>query len=257
MARAMADVNRLERFWHDLALTFPETVRIKEAVAMHVLGIPLPLFNHVTSVNVNDDEAEDFIKTVIKHFSARKLPFACFRVSPLTRPISFTSLLGLYGFERSLEDSIMVFKGKPSEDKLNHDVKIKEISENEIDTFDKLVVTIFEMPTEWKKVIDRIFLELMRKGGRYYMAYAGGKPIGTTTLFSLMKTGCIFNVGTLKEYRKHGIGTTLTVKALLDSVDEGNDLHTLQAVKGGDAERLYQRIGFEIDHTVAYFVKKF
>ena len=89
------------------------------------------------------------------------------------------------------------------------------------------------------------------------MAYAEGKPIGTTTLFSLMKTGCILNVGTLKEYRKHGIGTTLTVKALLDSVDEGNDLHTLQAAKGGDAERLYQRIGFEINHTVAYFVKKF
>jgi hypothetical protein len=95
MARAMADVNRLERFWHGLALTFPETVRIKEAVAMHVLEIPLPLFNHVTSVNVTDDEAEDLIKTVIKHFSSRKLPFACFRVSPLTRPTSFTSLLGL------------------------------------------------------------------------------------------------------------------------------------------------------------------
>jgi hypothetical protein len=150
MARAIADVNRLEQFWHDLALTFPETVRIKEAVAMHVLGMPSPLFNHVTSVNVNDDEAEDFLKTVIKHFTSRKLPFACFRVSPLTRPTSFTPLLELYGFERSFEHSIMVSKGKPSEYKLNHDVKIKEISENEIDTFDKLVVEIFEMPAEWK-----------------------------------------------------------------------------------------------------------
>jgi hypothetical protein len=50
------------------------------------------------------------------------------------------------------------------------------------------------------------------------MAFAEGKPIGTTTLFSLKKTGGIFNVGTLKEYRKHGVGTTLTVKAVLDSV---------------------------------------
>lgn len=257
MARVMADVKRLEWFWHSLALTFPETVRIKEAVAMHVLELPLPLFNNVTNVNVNDAEAEDFIKTVIKHFASRKLPFACFRVTPLTRPTSFTSLLELYGFERSFEESIMVFNEKPSEDKLNTDVKIKEISENEIDLFDKLVVEIFVMPPESKKVLDRISLEWMQKGGKFYLAYVEGKPVGTTVLFSLMKTGCIFNVGTLKEHREHGIGTTLTVKALLDSVNEGNELHTLQAMKGEDAERFYQRIGFEIDHTVAYYVKKF
>jgi predicted GNAT family acetyltransferase len=71
-----------------------------------------------------------------------------------------------------------------------------------------------------------------------------------------MKTGGIFNVGTLKEYRNHGIGTALTAKALLDSVDEGNDLHTLQTIKGGNAERLYQQIGFKTDHTVTFFVKK-
>ena len=254
--RAMTDVNRLERFWNDLALTFPETVRIKEAVACHVLEIPAPLYNHVTSVNVDDDEAEDFLKTVMKHFSSRKLPFACFRVSPLTRPTSFASLLGLYGFEKSLEQSIMVFKGKPSEEKMNPDVKIREIPENEIDTFDKVAFTTFEMPTERKKAVDRIFLEMTRKGAKNYVAYAEGKPVGTATLFSLMKTGSIFMVGTLKEYRKHGIATTLVVRALMDSVDEGNDLHTLQCVKGGDAERLYQRIGFEVDHTVAFFVKK-
>lgn len=251
------NIDRLERFWHNLVLTFPETAQIRGAVVCHVLEIPVPLFNHATSVNVNDDDAEDFVKTVIKHFSSTKLPFACIRVSPFTRPASFTSLLRLHGFDRESEDSIMALQGKLSEDKLNRDVKIKEISENEIDTFDKLLVTIFEMPVEWKKVIDRLFLEWTRKGARNYIAYAEGKPIGTTTLFSLMKTGGIFNVGTLKEYRKRGIGTALTVKALLDSVDEGNDLQTLQTVKGGDAERLYQRIGFEIDHTVAFFVKKF
>jgi GNAT superfamily N-acetyltransferase len=257
MARAMTDVNRLERFWHDLALTFPETVRINEAVACHVLEIPAPFYNHVTSVNVDDDEAEDFLKTVIKHFSSRKLPFACFRVSPLTRPTSFASLLGLYGFEKSFEQSIMVFRGEPLEDKLNLDVKIREISEDEIDTFDKVVFSAFEMPIEWKKAGDRIFLEWMRRGAKNYVAYAEGKPVGTATLFSLMKTGGIFAVGTLKEYRRHGIATSLIVKALLDSVEQGNDLHTLQCVKGGDAERLYQRIGFEIDHTVAFFVNKF
>jgi ribosomal protein S18 acetylase RimI-like enzyme len=75
-------------------------------------------------------------------------------------------------------------------------------------------------------------------------------------LFSSRKTGCILNVSTLKEYRRLGIGTELTMHVLSDSFKEGNDLHTLQADKGGDAERLYRKIGFKVDHSVSFFVKK-
>jgi len=53
-----------------------------------------------------------------------------------------------------------------------------------------------------------------------------------------MKTGGIFIVGTLKEYRRRGVGTTLTVHVVMDSIKQGNNLHTLQAEKGGNAERL-------------------
>jgi len=60
----------------------------------------------------------------------------------------------------------------------------------------------------------------------------------------------------LKKYRRRGIGTTLTVHALINSIKEGNSLHTLEATKGGNAERLYRRIGFETDHTTSWFIKK-
>jgi len=229
------------------------------AVVIHCPEMPVPLFNNATNINVDDDEAENLLNRVINYFSSRGFPFACFRISPLTHPRSFTSLLEHYGFERKqgYEQSVMVFQEEPLEDKLNPAVKVKEISEEEIDLFDRLLITSFEMPIEWKEVFDKITLEWRRKGAKHYLAYVEGKPVGTTTLFSLMKTGGIFSVGTLKEYRRRGIGTTLTVHALMDSIDEGNDLHTLQTTKGGDAERLYKKIGFEIDHTISYFAKKF
>ena len=151
----------------------------------------------------------------------------------------------------------MVFKGKLLEDKLSPAVKVKEISEDEIDLFVRLLITGFEMPIEWKKVFDKLILEWMQKGAKHYLAYVEGKPVGTTTLFSLKKTGGIFNVGTLKDYRRRGIGTTLTVHALKESIEEGNDLHTLQTTKGGNTEQLYKEIGFTIDHIISYFVKKF
>ncbi len=151
----------------------------------------------------------------------------------------------------------MVFKGKEVKGKLTPKVKVKDISESEIDLFNKLLVTMFEMPIEWKEGFDRLMLERIRKGGKCYLAYVEGKPVGTCGLLSSMKTGCIYGVGTLKEYRRRGIGTTLTLRAVMDSINEGNDLHTLQAEKGGYAERLYRKTGFEIDHTISYFVKKF
>lgn len=144
----------------------------------------------------------------------------------------------------------MVFKGKGLEDKLIPGGEVREISESKIDVADKLLFTTFEFPIEWKKKWDRLTLDWMQKGGKYYVAYVKGKPIGTSFLFSLMKTGGIFNVGTLKEYRKRGVGTALTVHAIMESIKEGNNIHTLQTAKGGNAERLYNEIGFVTDHTV-------
>jgi len=88
------------------------------------------------------------------------------------------------------------------------------------------------------------------------LGYVDGKPVGTSFLYSLIKAGGIFTVGTLKEYRKKGVGTTLTVHALMESIKEGNDLHTLQTAKGGNAERLYKKVGFEVDHNALWYVKK-
>jgi ribosomal protein S18 acetylase RimI-like enzyme len=96
----------------------------------------------------------------------------------------------------------------------------------------------------------------MREGGEYYLGYVEGKPAGTSLLFSLMKTGGIFSVGTLKEYRRRGIATTLTLHAVRRSIEKGNDLHTLQTAKGGAGEQLYKKIGFVTDHTASWYIKK-
>ena len=254
----MKSVERLEQFWHNLVLTMvPLAKDINGAVVTCYPEVPIFPCNHAATINVDENEAEDLLNRVTKYFLSRGSPYACFRTSPLTRPRWFNSLLEDNGFERKLEESVMVFKGKQVEDKLNPDVKVKEISESEIDVYNKLFLTIFEMPIEWKGGLDRLFLEWIRKGAKFYLAYVEGKPVGTCTLLSLLKIGGIFNVGTLEEYRRRGIGTTLTVNAVMDSIKEGNNLHTLQTAKGGYAERLYRKIGFETDHTIPWFVKRF
>jgi len=252
----LRNVERLEQFFHNFVLTLPWGTDVNGAVVTCYPEVPFYGFNHAADINVNEDEAEKLLNKITKYFVSKESPYFWFRVSPLTRPRSFTSLLEYYGFERDLEESVMVFKGKQVEDKLNPEVKVKEISKSEIDVWNRLVLTSFEMPFEWKKGFDRFILGWIRKGAKFCLAYVEGKPVGASVLFSLMKTGGIFAVGTLKEYRRRGVGTTLTVHAIIDSIKEGNNLHTLQAEKGGYAERLYRKIGFETDHTTSWFVKK-
>ena len=96
----------------------------------------------------------------------------------------------------------------------------------------------------------------MKQGWKFYLANIEEKPVGTCLLSSLHKTGGIFNLGTLKEYRRRGIGTALKLRALVDSTDEGNVLHTLETEKGAESERLYKEIVFEIKHSISYFAKK-
>jgi len=257
MGCGLKSIKRLEKFWRNLVLAFPFTTDLKGAVVTYYPEVPFFVLNHAADINVNEDEAENLLNRVTKYYKSRGFPFVCFRISPLTRPKSFTSLLESHGFEREAEHSIMVFKGESLEDKLNPKVKVKEISESEIDLYNKLLITSFEMPVEWKKGWDKLILEFMRKGAKCYLAYVDENPVGTSAMLSLGKTGGIFNVGTLKEHRRRGIGTTLTVHALIDSIKEGNTLHTLQTDKGGDAERLYENNGFETDHLISWFVKKF
>jgi len=248
---------RLEKFWRNLVLTIPSSEDLNGAVITCYPNVPMLALNHAADINVRENEAENLLAKVTEYFSSKSLLYACFRISPLTRPKSFVSLLESHDFERKTEDSVMTFKGKQVKQALNPEIKVKEISKSQMETYVKLLLEIFEMPTEWKKGLDKLFLESMRKGWRFYLAYAEKKPVGTCALVSLAKTGGIFNVGTLKEYRRRGIGTTLTVKALMDSITEGNELHTLQTENGGNAEKLYRKIGFKIDHTASFFVKNF
>lgn len=253
----LSEVKRLETLWHNLASTLPGATKIKGALVVHYPEIPIYIANHATSINVKEDEATNLIKRVTQYFSSRDFSYTCFRISPLTRPKSFSSLLEEQGFEKKIDQSVMIFKEKQLGEKLGSEVKVNCISRSEMDLYSKLLLSIFEMPADWKQGWNRLSLQWMQQGMKFYVAYVDKKPVGTSALLSIKKTGGIFNVGTLNEYRRRGIGTTLTVHALLDSISEGNSLHTLQTEAGSDAERLYKNIGFVTDHVVSFFAKEF
>jgi ribosomal protein S18 acetylase RimI-like enzyme len=251
----LKNTERLERFWHELVLSFPQAKDLKGAVVSCYTALPMPQGNSAADINVKEDEAEDLLDRVTKYFQSAGSGVVRFRITPLTRPRTFASLLESHGFEKKGEESIMVFKRGQLEQKLSNKVEVREISESEVDVADRVASAAFQFPTEWKREFDNFMLGSMQKGGRYFVGYIDGKPVGTSFLHSLIKTGAVFMVGTLEEYRKRGVATTLTAHAVMESKKQGNDLHTLQTAKGG-AEKLYKEVGFEVDHAASWYVKK-
>jgi GNAT superfamily N-acetyltransferase len=247
-------VERLEQFWREMFAPFETD--LDGAVLVYNPDVPTFVVNHVACVNVDESEVESLLHRVIEYYSSRDFPYVCFRISPITHPKSFAALLVDQGFEKQLDESVMVFTGKQVDEELNPDVIIKEISGNEIEEYIKLFLTIFGAPTEVKDGLQGMFLTRMRRGDKFHLAFIEDKPVGIYDFSSLNRTGGISNIGTLKEYRRRGIGTTLTLHAIMTSINEGNDLHTLQTDKGGYAVRLYEKVGFEIDHTISYFLKE-
>ena len=247
---------RLEKFWRDFVLIFPWSTDLKEAVMASYPKLPYYEPNHIVNINVEEEAFENLLRSVTSHFALAGSPTLWIRVSPLTCLKSFTSFLEESGFKQDFETSVMTFEGSLLKDLATSKIRIEEVSKRGINCWKELVCSVFGVPYEWREGFSTYVDAYVKGGGRCYLAYIEDKPVGTCSLLSMNGSGGIFTVGTLKEFRRRGVGTALTLHALNDSFKEGNTLHLLYVDKGDYAEHLYKRIGFEIHHTVTWFIKE-
>jgi ribosomal protein S18 acetylase RimI-like enzyme len=253
----MKYIERFRNYWHSLI--------IEEKIARGtVLGstpvayypeIPISTFNHASDVRINEDEIDNLIYKLSKFFKINYVPSLSFRIDPSNRPENLTNILETHGFHKEIYQSVMVFKGNVLEVDPVPGITIEQISENQVSLFNQVLIEIYDMPLEWKKGFDQLTSERLRKGVKCYLAYHNGLPIGTCGLFTSEKTGEIFGVGTMEDYRGRGIATNMVLSAIRDSIQMGNDLHTIRADKGDYPEKLYKKLGFEIDHSTSFYVK--
>jgi ribosomal protein S18 acetylase RimI-like enzyme len=76
-----------------------------------------------------------------------------------------------------------------------------------------------------------------------YVGYLSGEPVATAELTASGGIAGLYNIATLESYRRHGIGTALTLRPLLDARAAGFHTGFLQAAAAGVG--MYTRIGFE------------
>ena len=77
------------------------------------------------------------------------------------------------------------------------------------------------------------------------MAYLNGVPVGTATLSVSSSSAGIWNLATLPEHRKHGIGGALVHAALVEAKKRQYDQVMAILMPKGLAWGLFTKLGFQ------------
>jgi ribosomal protein S18 acetylase RimI-like enzyme len=86
---------------------------------------------------------------------------------------------------------------------------------------------------------------MKKKEQIHFMAYLNGVPVGTATFSISPSSAGIWNLATLSEHRKHGIGGALVHEALVEAKRREHDQVMAILMPKGLAWGLFMKLGFQ------------
>lgn len=144
----------------------------------------------------------------------------------------------------------------PIQPSTSPDLKIKIVkSESELKAFTDLAANAFAMnphaAEQWLALN-----EAEMKGGEqvHFMAYLKGVPVGTATLSISPSSAGIWNLATIPEQRKHGIGAALVHAALVEAKKRQYGQVMAILMPKGLAWGLFTKLGFQVVHEFPFYI---
>ena len=215
-------------------------------------NLPAKGFNFACKVDAGESSKEQVIDYVVEAFRAKGLT-PHFQLWPITRPPDFGVDLWQRGFQEDGELDVMVWK-KPASLRPAPEVEVRAVSGRaDTEAAVDIVLRGFGFPLDWKDVLlTSLGEEPDQVVGQTFLAEVGGRPVGVA---ALVRTGegiaGIYSVATLPEARRRGVATALSLRCIEAYQDSEDEVLTLQVLRGSDAGRLYERLGFETAYTLA------
>lgn len=219
-----------------------------------VLNADLPAkgFNFACKVDAGDTSKEGVIDYVVKTFRDHGLA-PHFQLWSITRPSDFGVDLWQRGFEEDGELDVMVWKTSKAVPQPKG-IRIRSVrADGDMETAVGLVIRGFDFPVGWKEILlSSLGLEQEGLTGQTYLAEIDGVAAGVA---ALVRPGDgiagIYSVATAPEFRRRGVATALSLKCIEAYQDTSDEVLTLQVARGSNAQRLYEKLGFETAYTLA------
>ncbi len=120
------------------------------------------------------------------------------------------------------------------------DLKIVDCDAGSLAAHQEVIATSFGMPLSLAH--DLLTPGLLDGGLRGYVGYVDGRAVVTSALIESDGVAGVYNVATLPEYRKRGLGEAMTWHAVREGLMRGCVIGSLQASEMG--RPVYARMGF-------------
>ena len=193
----------------------------------------------------------DNVDAIDTYFSHKRRPYCLLTVQEIVP--SAPSQLAHLGYVEAENLPAMWLSGPPQEVQFPpEELTISAVeTPGELESFRSVLSRVFFMP---RSDVDLVLGEKALEAShvRHFLGKLGETPAATATLVLEGTLAGIWNVGTLREHGRRGIGTAMMQYALRDAGDLGYRESMLLASPEGLP--LYQRLGYTALGTIKTFV---
>lgn len=193
---------------------------------------------------------EEEIDQIIEYFSTKNLPFMWWTSAKVleTKGFQFGGILTGIALDIS--------QGIPHNFQTSSDLKIKIVqTESELKAFTDLAANVFAMnpkaAEQWLALNDSV---MKKEEQVHFMAYVNETLVGTATLSVSPSSAGIWNLATIPEHRKHGIGAALVHAALVEAKKRQYNQVMAILMPKGLAWGLFTKLGFKAVCEFPFYV---
>lgn len=234
---------------------FSEIEVIDGAVLLYSDIIEDFFWNYAAQINTTRERVEELIQKIITFYRNKERQPSIY-LTPFAQPPDILKHLENHGFKIELKDAWMVYDKKTLCIKKPKNLIIEEVRDIEdMEIFIKVFYEAYggasedepygKLPPTYGEALRSSFKNLSKKSIiTHYLGFIDKKPVGIGTLISSDEFRGIYNVGTSSNYRRMGIGSVISLKALEASKIKGNTTTYLMTEEGSYVEEFYKKLGF-------------
>ena len=208
-------------------------------------------YNQAYNINyMADDFSQEHFDQILKlseDYLSERNRETCFYITPATLPSNFGQLLEKQDFGVFDEEAWMFFDRTNLPLTINHNVVVKEITNESLSTFMEVYSRTLpgpEVDGYIKCVVNGFISQPPMVDIKYYVAIVDEKPVGMLSLLCFSKFAGLYAVAVDKDYQKQGVCKALVSKAIEYTQKHKIEHIFLQTGNGADSQTAFEKIGF-------------
>lgn len=208
-------------------------------------GFPIPIFNRVF---VFDAPSHGDLSAAVEWMNGRAVPFWVTATDSTVDTVA--NLADDIGLGKADTQPGMAMASMDAVPRSESPVNITEVSDvDELHDFSRVSSSVFEMPEEVAKRVDRTALEV--EAVHSFLGTVDREPVACGTLIRTGDVAGVYTIGVREGFRRQGIGKTMSGEVIRAGREMGCDVAVLQSSEMGYP--LYESMGFETVVTYHLF----